>query len=168
MYKTICELNEDGNVEKRSCYDDLGDMAWIEVSKYNEDGNQTSIETATVFSQGHFKSTYLYDEKGRMTNIKKFNHNNRLISESNYNYTETITRIEEILTNSKNPTSSVVITYDSDDRLLSKISKDKQGQTLSSKNYVYSYDKHGNWNTKREYTNKKLTYTWERAIEYFN
>lgn len=157
---------------------------------FTYDNKENLIKKESVYKDGSKLYTiYVNDRKGRVTNKKEYNKENKLTSDTNYSYdgknrTEKRTSFNskdgsiigtytsyfdnDLVTlyksNSKYGDTSTSYTYDKKNNL---ISTNYSGKTNSKTKYNYVYDKKDNW-IKKHYRSGKYQYFYFREIHFDN
>jgi hypothetical protein len=140
--RILFRYDDKNNVIEELHIDSALRQHWKLINKYNRKGLKMEILYLSVNDSLLKKSTYTYLPNKQVDEANFYNGKNELISRTTYQYDKQLTTI------------SKVISYMSDKKIEKHL-------------FVYEFDKHKNWISRKEYLNNDIDDIIIRKLEYY-
>ena len=175
-FKRLYEYNEKNEMTQVKQYNNLnGKLESTLTYTYDEHSNPVKkIEQSTMYSKKDITTfKYEYDNKHNIIKSiatknnehsisKEYNKNNQLIVERKF-----VKRLDSSYNSQEIMTEEYLYTYN-DKNLLIKESIQKENKIREKVEYLYEYDRHGNWIKKIKKSNNECVMVTKREINYYN
>lgn len=162
--KTLFDVND--RITEYKTYNTDDELVSIQKNEYDSNGNQISTSNTSVKSNRTFKTTNEYNSQSQKITEIDFKPDGTIKDTRTYKYDKKGNEIESVLTRPNEDYTKFISEYDQENNLTIQKWYDKEGKQKHQNTFEYVYDKNKNWITKKRYSNGKLSYVWERQIEY--
>ncbi len=163
-YTTVIDVN--GNVTEFNNYNSKDELIYIQRNEYDINGNVILRIGRSPNSDKVYKTKLVYNSNNEVIKKIKYNPDGTIKDTRTYKYDNNGNEIESELLRSNGNYTKFISEYDKQNNLTVQNWYDKKGKQKHQTSFKYTYDKQGNWITKKRFSNGELGFVWERKIEY--